>query len=41
MQTVTVYRSTTDIEVLAGNETLDGEDVIPGFQFTIAEIFAE
>jgi Uma2 family endonuclease len=41
METVTVYRSTTDIDVLAGNETLDGEDVIPGFKLSIAEIFAE
>jgi Uma2 family endonuclease len=40
-QTVTVYRSTTDIQVLTGNETLDGEDVLPGFQISIAEIFAE
>jgi Uma2 family endonuclease len=41
MQTVTIYRSTTDIEVIAGNEMLDGEDVLPGFQISIAEIFAE
>lgn len=41
MQTVTIYRSTTDIEVIAGNETLNGEDVLPGFQISIAEIFEE
>ena len=41
MQTVTVYRSTTDIEVLAENETLGGGDVVPGFKFPISEIFSE
>jgi Uma2 family endonuclease len=41
MQTVTIYRSPTDIKVLVGAETLDGEDVIPGFQFKVAEIFTE
>lgn len=39
MQTVTVYRSTKDIKVLAENETLNGEDVVSGFQIRIAEIF--
>jgi Uma2 family endonuclease len=41
MQTVTVYRSTTDIEVLAGTDTLNGGEILPGFQILIAEIFAE
>lgn len=41
MKTVTVYRSSTSIEVLAEGGTLDGEDVIPGFQFPVAEIFSE
>ena len=27
--------------IVLGNETLDGEDVLPGFQVSIAEIFAE
>jgi Uma2 family endonuclease len=41
METVTVSRSTMDIEVLASNGTLKGEDVLPGFQISVAEIFAE
>jgi Uma2 family endonuclease len=36
---VTVYRSRTDITVLTENDTLDGEDVIPGFQYPIAKLF--
>jgi Uma2 family endonuclease len=38
---VTVYRSLTDIEALTEKDTLDGGDVVPGFQIPIAEIFAE
>jgi Uma2 family endonuclease len=41
LHTVTVYRSLTDIAVLTENDTLDGGDVVPGFQITVAEIFAE
>jgi len=41
MHTVTVYRSLTEIVVLTENDTLDGRDVIPGFQLPIAEIFAQ
>jgi len=41
LQTVTVYRSLTDIVVLTEKDTLDGGDVVPGFQIAIAEIFAE
>jgi len=41
MHTVTVYRSLTEIELLTENDTLDGGDVVPGFQISIAEIFAE
>jgi Uma2 family endonuclease len=37
---VTVYRSLADIETLTEKDTLDGGDVIPGFQIAIAEIFA-
>ena len=36
---VTVYRSATEITVLAENDTLDGRDVVPGFRCSIAEIF--
>ena len=41
LHTVTVYRSLTEIVVLTENDTLDGGDVVPGFQIPIAEIFAE
>jgi Uma2 family endonuclease len=39
LKTVTVYRSTTDIEVIAENNTLEGGDVVPGFQIALSEIF--
>lgn len=41
MKTVTVYHSTTSIQVLSENDSLDGGDVVPGFHIPIAEIFAE
>lgn len=41
LRTVTVYRSLTGIETLTENDTLDGGDVVPGFQIPVAEIFAE
>ena len=41
LHTVTVYRSLTDIVVLTENDTLDGGDVVPGFQIPVAEIFAK
>jgi Uma2 family endonuclease len=39
LHTVTVYRSLTDIVTLTGKDTLDGGDVVPGFQINVAEIF--
>lgn len=39
LRNVTVYRSLTDIRVLTENDTLDGEDVIPGFRLAVKEIF--
>src|SRR5882762_5279105 len=39
LHTVTVYRSLTDIVTLTAKDTLDGADVVPGFQINIAEIF--
>jgi Uma2 family endonuclease len=39
LQTVTVYRSLNDIATLTEKDTLDGGDVIPGFQYPIAELF--
>jgi Uma2 family endonuclease len=39
-KTVTVYRSLTDIEVLTEQDTLEGGEVVQGFQISVAEIFA-
>jgi Uma2 family endonuclease len=41
MHTVTVYRSLTEIAILTEKDTLDGDDVVPGFRIPIADIFAE
>ena len=41
MRSVTVYRSLTEIVVLTEKDTLDGGVVVPGFQISVAEIFAE
>ncbi len=38
-QTVTVYRSETDIETLTRDETLTGEDIIPGFTCSVEDLF--
>jgi Uma2 family endonuclease len=38
-QTVTVYRSLTDVRTLHADEMLDGEDVIPGFSVRVGELF--
>ena len=38
-QTVTVYRSKTDIKTLTHEDTLTGEDVVEGFSCQVAEIF--
>jgi Uma2 family endonuclease len=40
LKTVTVYRSLTDINTLTEKDTLDGGEVVPGFQIPVAEIFA-
>jgi Uma2 family endonuclease len=39
LHTVTVYRSLTDIVTLTGKDTLNGGDVVPGFQISVTEIF--
>jgi len=39
-QTVTVYRSLTDITILTKSDTLDGNDVVPGWTLPIADLFA-
>lgn len=38
-QTVTVYRSETDITLLTRNDTLTGEEVVKGFSCQVAELF--
>ena len=38
-KTVTAYRSETDIETLTRDDTLTGEDVIPGFTCPVAHLF--
>jgi Uma2 family endonuclease len=39
-RTVSVYRSPSDGTMLTENDTLDGGDVVLGFQIAVAEIFA-
>ena len=38
-KTVTVYRSETDIEILTRDDTLTGDNVIPGFTCPVAHLF--
>ena len=38
---VYVYRSGMDIQVLAPQDTLDGDDVIPGFSLTVTRLFED
>jgi Uma2 family endonuclease len=40
LHTLTVYRSRTDITTLTENDTLNGEQVVPGFQYPVARLFA-
>ncbi|MFN2455713.1 MAG: Uma2 family endonuclease [Pyrinomonadaceae bacterium] len=40
LHTITVYRSPTSITTLTEADTLDGETVVPGFQYSIANLFA-
>jgi Uma2 family endonuclease len=39
LRVVTVYRSLTDIVTLTEKDTLDGGEVVPGFQFPVAGLF--
>jgi Uma2 family endonuclease len=39
LKTVTVYRSLSDIITLTEKDTLDGGEVIPGFQYAVTELF--
>ena len=38
-RTVTVYRSSKEIEVLTVRDLLDGGDVVPGWRLPIADLF--
>ncbi len=38
-QSVTVYRSETEITVLTRNDTLNGEEVVKGFSCQVAQLF--
>ena len=38
-KTVTVYRSERDIETLTRDDTLTGEDVVPGFSCQVSQLF--
>ena len=38
--TVTVYRSLEEIVILTENDTLDGQDVVPGWTLAIKDLFA-
>jgi Uma2 family endonuclease len=39
-RSVTAYRSRTQVRVVAGSDTLDGHDVLPGFRLRLDELFA-
>ena len=39
-RTVTVYTSVTQSEILGEDQSLDGGDVLPGFQLSIRDLFA-
>ncbi len=36
-----IYRANGEMDVLRETETLDGEDVLPGFKLSVQDIFAE
>jgi Uma2 family endonuclease len=40
LRTVTVYRSRTDVTTLTEKDTLDGGEVVPGFNYPLAKLFA-
>jgi Uma2 family endonuclease len=39
LRTITVYRSLSDITTLTENDTLDGEQIVPGFRCPVARLF--
>ncbi len=38
LHTITVYRSTTDVQFNTADETVDGGEVLPGFRCSVAEL---
>jgi Uma2 family endonuclease len=40
-ETVTVHRPDGDPFTLSAGDTLDGDDVVPGFTLPVADIFAQ
>lgn len=40
LRTVTVYRSLTDVVTLTEKDALDGGQVVPGFHYPVAKLFA-
>jgi hypothetical protein len=41
LKTVHIRRANAPIQVLAEKDILEGQDVVPGFQFNIADLFSE
>lgn len=39
-RTVTIHRASADLRVLRENDSLNGEDVVPGFSMRVGELFA-
>jgi Uma2 family endonuclease len=39
LQTVTIYRSPTDVQVKTAGETLNGDPIMPGFSCPVDELF--
>jgi Uma2 family endonuclease len=40
LQTVTVYQSTTNVQLRTADETLTGDPVVPGFSCAVSELFS-
>ena len=40
LHNVTIYRSRTDVTTLTEIDTLNGEQVVPGFRYPVAKLFA-
>ncbi|MBI1878810.1 MAG: Uma2 family endonuclease [Chloroflexi bacterium] len=40
-KSVSVYRSLTDVRIFTENDTLNGEEAMPGFNVSVANLFAD